>query len=46
MANKLQSGKTLGFVAGRRKKDSNKWDKYLIDKRDLANAIIGQMSRI
>jgi len=46
MANKLQSGKMLGFVAGRKKKESNKWDQYLIDKRELANAIIGQMSRI
>ena len=46
MANKLQSGKMFGFVTGRKKKESNKWDKYLIDKRDLANAIIGQMSRI
>jgi len=46
MSNKLQGGKMLGFVAGRKKKESNKWDQYLIDKRDLANAIIGQMSRI
>ena len=46
MANKLQGGKMLGFVAGRKRKESNKWDQYLIDKRDLANAIIGQMSRI
>jgi len=46
MANNLQGGKLLGFVAGRKKKESNKWDQYLIDKRDLANAIIGQMSRI
>ena len=46
MANRLQSGKMLGFVAGRKKKESNKWDQYLIDKRDLANAIIKQMSRI
>jgi hypothetical protein len=45
-ANKLQKGKMLGFVAGRKKKESNKWDEYLIDKRDLANAIIGQMKRI
>lgn len=46
MANKLQGGKMCGFVAGRKKKESNKWDQYLIDKRDLANAIISQMSRI
>lgn len=36
----------LGFVAGRQKKESNKWDNYLIDKRDLANQIIAQMKRI
>lgn len=45
-ANKLDSGKMLGFVAGRKKKESNKWDQYLIDKRDLANSIIAQMNRI
>ena len=46
MGNKLQGGKMLGFVAGRKKKESNKWDQYLIDKRDLANAIITQMKRL
>lgn len=46
MGNKLQGGKMLGFVAGRKKKDSNKWDEYLIDKRELANAILRQMNRI
>ena len=46
MANKLDGGKSLGFVAGRKRKDSNKWDSYLIDKRDLANQIIAQMKRI
>jgi hypothetical protein len=46
MANKLDGGRLLGFVAGRKKKESNKWDQYLIDKRDLANAIIAQMKRI
>ncbi len=45
-ANKLDSGKLLGFVAGRKRKESNKWDNYLIDKRDLANQIIAQMKRI
>lgn len=44
--NKLAGGKMLGFVAGRKKKKSNKWDNYLIDKRDLANQIIAQMKRI
>lgn len=46
MANKLDNGKMLGFVAGRKKKETNKWDQYLIDKRELANIIIGQMKRI
>lgn len=46
MANKLHNGRLLGFVAGRKKKESNKWDQYLIDKRDLANQIIAQMKRI
>ncbi len=45
-ANKLTGGNMLGFVAGRQKKESNKWDNYLIDKRDLANQIIAQMKRI
>jgi len=45
-ANPLMSGKMFGFVAGRQRKESNKWDNYLIDKRDLANAIISQMKRI
>lgn len=45
-ANKLNGGDMLGFVAGRQKKESNKWDQYLIDKRDLANQIIAQMKRI
>lgn len=46
MANKLDSGELLGFVAGRKKKESNKWDQYLIDKRDLANGIIAQLKRV
>ena len=45
-ANRLQSGKLFGFVAGRQRRESNKWDEYLIDRRDLANSIIGQMKRI
>ena len=45
-ANKLNGGKSLGFVAGRKKKESNKWDDYMIDKRDLANSIIAQMKRL
>jgi hypothetical protein len=46
LANKLQNGKMLGFVAGRGKRESNKWDQYLIDKRDLASEILNQMKRI
>lgn len=46
MSNRLQGGKMLGFVAGRKKKESNKWDEYLIDKRDLASVISNQMKRI
>jgi len=45
MANKLSSG-LYGFVAGRRKKESNKWNEYLIDKRSLANEIIKLLERI
>jgi len=45
-ANRLKGGSMLGFVAGRKKKESNKWDNYLIDKRELANQIIAQMKRI
>jgi len=45
LGSKLDGGK-LGFVAGRQKKELNKWDNYLIDKRDLANKIIAQMKRI
>lgn len=36
----------LGFVSGKQKKDSNKWDAYMIDKRDLANRVIEQLKRI
>lgn len=46
LASKLSNGQMLGFVAGRKKKESNKWDAYLIDKRDLANQIIAQMKRL
>ena len=46
LATRSHNGKLLRFVAGRTRRDSNKWDKYLIDKRDLANQIIAQMKRI
>jgi len=46
LANQLQGGRMLGFVAGRNRRESNKWDQYLIDKRDLASEISNQMKRI
>lgn len=36
----------LGFVSGKQKKDSNKWDAFMIDKRDLADRVISQLQRI
>lgn len=45
-ANQLQGGTTLGFVAGRKQSESNKWDEYLIDKTDLSSEIIQQLSKI
>ena len=36
----------LGFVSGKQKKDSNKWDAFMIDKRDLASRVIEQLKRI
>ena len=44
-ANKIK-GESLGFVAGPRKKESNKWDNFLIDKWELADKIIEQMKKI
>ena len=46
MSNKLQGGTMLGFVAGRKQSESNKWDEYLIDKTDLSEAIIQQLEKI
>lgn len=45
MAHKDKNG-LLGFVSGKRKKDTNKWDKFMIDKRDLAGHVIAQLKRI
>jgi len=43
-ARSLKKSERLLFVSGTDpKKISNKWSKYLIDKRDLANTIISQM---
>jgi len=36
----------LGFVSGKQKKESNKWDAFMIDKRDLATRVIDQLKRI
>jgi hypothetical protein len=36
----------LGFVSGKQKRESNKWDAYMIDKRDLANRVMEQLKRI
>jgi len=36
----------LGFVSGKSKKDTNKWDAFMIDKRDLAERVINQLNRI
>lgn len=36
----------LGFVSGKQKKDSNKWDAFMIDKRDLSNRVTEQLKRI
>ena len=46
LATKSDGGRSLTFVAGRKKKESNKWDDFLIEKKDLANKIIAQMKRI
>ncbi|MEX0748774.1 MAG: HTH domain-containing protein [Candidatus Saccharimonadales bacterium] len=46
LANNLQGGSLYGFVAGRKKSDSNKWDQYLIHKTDLSESIINQLSRL
>jgi len=39
-------GDYYSFVAGRERRESNKWDDYLLDKPGLANRIITQMKRI
>lgn len=44
-SNKLLGGTMLGFVAGMNKKESNKWDQYQIEKKDLANKIIEYLDK-
>lgn len=34
------------FVAGKQRRESNKWDEYMIEKKELANTITAQMKRI
>lgn len=46
MAKVYEAKGLLRFVAGMSKKDTNKWDAYLIDKRALANVILKQMDRL
>lgn len=45
LAHRDKNGR-LGFVSGKQKKDSNKWDAFMIDKRDLASRVIDQLKRI
>lgn len=45
-SNKLQGGAMLGFVAGRKQSETNKWDEYLIEKTDLSEAIIEQLNKL
>lgn len=44
-ANRLKDDR-LGFVASPQKGEGKKWDEYLIEKKNLANAILKLMSRI
>ncbi|MBU2539577.1 hypothetical protein KJ786_00215 [Patescibacteria group bacterium] len=39
-------GSIYKFIAGRSQKDTNKWAKFLIDKRDLGNKIIKQLETL
>lgn len=36
----------LGFTSGKQKKDTNKWDAFMIDKRDLASRVAEQLKRV
>ncbi len=36
----------LGFVSGKSKKENNKWDSFMIDKKDLAQRVLDQLKRI
>lgn len=44
-ANKLKEDR-LGFVASPKSGEGKKWDKFLIEKKNLANAILAQMKRL
>ena len=45
MATKDKNG-LLSFVAGKQKNNGNKWDEFMIDKRDLASTVIKQLERV
>lgn len=45
MAHRDKNG-LLGFVSGKQKKDGNKWDAFMIDKRDLAGRVMDQLKRV
>ena len=45
MATKDKNG-LFEFVSGKSKKENNKWDAFMIDKRDLASTLIGQLKRL
>lgn len=41
-----KDGEILRFVSGKNTNREGKWDEYLIDKRDLADAILDQMKKL
>jgi len=45
MANKDKND-LLCFVSGKQRRGSNKWDAFMIDKRDLSGHVIAQLKRI
>lgn len=46
LINNSKYGPMYSFVSGRNRRETDKWDGYLIDKRDLANQIIAQMRKV
>lgn len=43
ISNNPKLGPIYKFIAGRSRKETNKWDRFLIDKRDLGNKIAEQL---